>query len=643
MKEFKTESHSEELEFIFDKDSKNIEEEINRKSAILKDLKAYYRYFKKRVSPSFAKKLPKNFTNILYLTPDCPPYTKTSLRLDSPLEYIDKMRRQYPENDIRLMIPIIGENAKSVGKAIIRFSFFVQNRVVEAVVYKYPKNHENIQVYGIYSKSFSCCKDVAEIAKLHYLSPFLKAVRIAVKKLGVDNFVPDIIHSENIPFFLGEEFDRGFSRNIKVLQAIKDFTQIDMAKSEAFWAAINLADKATMRKICGDKIIKKLVANLFNLHNAKRFTQMNECLKFVYKNYYKFRKYIDKGEDIEENVIFNKLNARILKLFPQMNFGDELHYNPYLHTLKRTNYWIVTSETYYNSVLGDPNISGKIYPQIIKTKEKSGFVSYGLYTENYGLNAPRELYYPFNVENFREYRAKNKLAILKEFSSNRIKTNFIDPTLFEDEEVSIIGSLDSFYDSPLLFAYAGSDIFANGIDVMFNTILKLFELHKSIQVIICIKDGLKVGFIKSWIEFLQKNKYIQGKWVFVDGKINLSKFYASSDMALIPRRANLSSPEHYVAMRYGCVPIASRSGILNDTIFDIFDDMTNGCGLKTKKSLLTQEDNNELFLTPVMKALTIYQHNPSSWNLLVKNCLLKDCSWSFDMLAKYNSIYRNLL
>ncbi len=643
MSEFKTESHSEELEFIFNQDVKTFENEMNRNSAILRDLKAYYRLLKRKVSASFAKKLPQNFTNILYLTLDCPTYTKNSSRLDSPFEYIDLMRRQYPENDIRILIPIINESQKPEGRALVKFSFFVQNRMAEAVVYKFPKNNENIQVYGILSSAFSNCKNVSEISRFHYLVPFMKAVQTAVKKLRIDNFMPNIIHAENIPFFLGSELEKCSLGNIKVLQSIKDFTQIDIAKTEAFWAAINIADKSAMQKICNDKVIKKLVASLFKLHNAKRFAQMNVCLRFIYKNYYKFRKFIDKGEDIEENVIFSKLNDRILQIFPQMRYGEDSYFNPYMHTLKCADYWTVMSETYYNEVFNNPQLSGNMYPQIVKTKEKSNYLSYGLNTDKYGLKAPRETYYPFNSENFRDYRSKNKTAILKEFSAERIKTNFVDPTLFDDEEVTIIGSLDSFYDSPLLFAHTTPEIFANGVDILFNTVLKLFELHKSFQVIICIKDGLKVGFIKSWIEFLQKNKYIQGKWVFIDGKINLSKFYASSDMTLIPRRSNLNTSEHFLAMHYGCVPVVSRNGILNDTISDIFDDITNGCGLKTKKSLLAEEDANELFLAPVTKALHIIQHNPSSWNLLVKNCLLKDCDWSFEILEKYNQIYKELL
>ena len=122
------------------------------------------------------------------------------------------------------------------------------------------------------------------------------------------------------------KFETRLPSRIKVLQIIKDFTQIDIAKAEAFWAVINLADKKAMKKICRDDVIKKCVARLFNLHNTKRFYQMKDCLKFIYKNYYKFRKYIDKGEDIDENIIFNRLNARIMQIFPQISYGETLYF-----------------------------------------------------------------------------------------------------------------------------------------------------------------------------------------------------------------------------------------------------------------------------------------------------------------------------
>ena len=320
-----------------------------------------------------------------------------------------------------------------------------------------------------------------------------------------------------------------------------------------------------------------------------------------------------------------------------MAFEDDIYFNPMMYTLKRADFWAVPSKTYYKEIFENPPLSGRMFKRILKTKDKSSYISFGTEIKS------EKLYQEFNSNNFREMRRKNKAALLRELSIDKIKTNFTDPALFKSPEVKILGNLDTFYDSPLFFANPNTEVFANGVDILFNTILKLFELHKNIQVIICIKNGLKVKFIQSWLNFLSGNRYLNGRWIFIDGEINEGKFLAGSDMILLPRRVNSTSTEHFHAMHYGCVPVASRSGILNDTISDIFDDITNGCGFKTQTTLLCEEDSNEIFLTPVLKAMNIYQNNPSSWNLLVKNCMNYDSGWKFKILEKYNRIYDELI
>ena len=535
---YSTASHGDDLDFIFNQDTDDFDEIVFQENKdIIQELKTYFRLFRKKFFNVVREKMQKNFTNILLIT------------LDNPIEYISEMRNQYPDNDIRVLVPIINVNEETrvskkltleidgkfqvLEKTSISFEFFLQNRIQTATVYKFPKNKSNVTVYGVYSPIFSRVKQVSDLSRLQYLAPFLKSARITVKKMGKENFSPDIVHCENIPYYLGGEFETKLPTRVKILQIIKDFTQIDIAKSEAFWAAINLADKNAMRKICRDQIIKKCVAKLFNLHNTKRFYQMKDCLNFIYKNYYKFRKYIDKGEDIDENIIFNRLNARIMQIFPNIAHGEELYFNPMMYTLKKCDFWATTSKTYYKEIYENPKLSGKMFKQIEKSKEKSSYVSFGCDMTKYPRENTRMIYECFNTENFRDIRVKNKTAILKEFSLDRIKTNFVDPTLFKGEGVKIYGSLDSFYESPLLFANPSPEIFANGVDILFNTILKLFELHKNIQVIICIKDGMKINFVKTWIDFLSQNKYWNGRWVFIDGEVNLPKFFASSDMVLI--------------------------------------------------------------------------------------------------------------
>lgn len=610
METFATAAHTKELDTIYEQTPNEIEDIVYDNADLMFDFKSKLRLARKIISALIRKNFKKEFKEILYVTLTPP-----------PLDYILALKKQYPDKEIKVLMPI--DNID--GQEKIRFEYYLQNRMNTASVYILPKKRDNIEIWGIYSDAFSGC----DRTRLQYLAPFIKAARICAKKLK-----PDIIHSDNVPFFLGAEFENKFP--IKVFQTINDFSQIEMHKTETFWAVINLVDKQGMKKLCRDKIIKKCIASLFNLHNTKRFYQMRECLEFIYQNYFKFRKYIDKCEDIDENILFNRMNARVLRLFPQIAYEDEMFYNSMFFTLKKADCWAVISKTYYQDIYKRPELSGKIFKRIEKTKSKSSYVSFGCEIQD------EKLYQSFTSENFRELRGRNKKYLLREFSAERIRTKFVDINLFKNENYTIHGYLDSFYEAPLIFCTFTPDIFNQGVDIAFSTILKLFETNKNLQIIINIPDGLKSNYIKSWVEFVEKNSGLNGRWLFIDGEINQAQFLASSDMVFLPQRSNVVTKEHYTAMKYGCIPIASRSGIYNDTIADIFDDITYGCGFKTKTSLFTNDDVNEIYLTTVIKALNLYTKNPASWNLLIKNAMIYDSGWTFRIIEKYNQIYERL-
>ena len=610
---FETETHSKDFELNYEPHKEINEADVH--NSLVYDLKALIRLLRKNLLHIIKPKKKNEFKCVLYVTLNEP-----------PIDYILAFRNQYPDKVIKVITAV--DDIKGLENTGMSFEYYLQNRMNTAKLYKFPKNRNNIEIYGLYSPAFSGC----DRTRLQYLAPFVKALRICAKELK-----PDIIHSDNIPFFLGAEFESKISYPAGVFQLIRDFGEIEANKTEAFWTAINLADKRGMKKICRDKIIKKCIASLFNLHNTKRFYQMRECLEFIYANYFKFRKYIDKCEDIDENILFNRMNARAVQLFPQLSYEGEMFCNSMYNSLKKSDFWAVISKTYYNEILDSSELSGKIYNRIIKTKNKSSYVSYGCNIE------PETLYQPFNTENFRELRKKNKKYLLKELSKERIKTRFLDINLFEDENYAIYGYLDSFYEAPLIFIRGNNNILADGIYIAFNTIFKLFELHKNIQVIINFPDGLKNDYIKTRVNFLEKNYSLNGRWVFIDGRINLARFYAAADMAFYPVRSNTTSTEHYTCMKYGCIPIASRVGIYNDTIADIFDDITYGCGFKTKTKLTIEEDANMIYFETVSKALNLYVNNPASWNLLIKNSMNYDSGWRFDIIERYNKIYEQIL
>lgn len=611
MENFETATHTKELDLMFERPSKEAVQRVENVD-MFRDFKTQFRFLRKNLSFLLKKRLKKDFKQVLIITVKEP-----------PIDYILAFRKQYPDKDIKVLVPV--NNLENLEKTNISFDFFLQNKNNEARLYKFPRNAENVEIFGLYSSAFFTLED-NDFSQLQFLAPFMKAVRICVKKLK-----PHIIHADKIPFFVGAEFENKLPYPIRVFQVVDDFYTEENEQIEPFWAAINLVNQQGMKKLCRDKIIQKCIASLFNLHSTKNFKQMRECLDFIYQNYVKFRENINREEELNENILFKRMNSRILKLFPELRFENFSYYDKMYFTLKKTDFWAVISESYYKEIF--VNSCMDLKTRINQTKSKSGFVNLGI------GEIKTKLYQPFDVGNFRELRQKNKTYLLKEFSAQRVKTKFVDISLLKLEDSEIRGYLDSFYEAPLIFAKFDNDIFKNGIDVALNSILKLFELRKNIQVIINIPNGLSNNFIKSWVEFLENNFDFNGRWLFIDGKINIEQFYAASDINLLPRRINSSDIEYLSGMKLGCIPVASRVGILNDTVADIFEDMVFGCGFKTKKSLLNDDNVEENYLAILNKALNLYTNNPASWNLLIKNAMNYDAYWSFEIIEKYNELY----
>ena len=143
---YSTETHTNELDSIFSQNSEDFDEVIFKENKDLyQEFKTYVRFLRKKFSSAVKEKLQKNFTNILYITLDCPPFTPNSYREDSAIEYIPGIQKQYPDNDIRVLIPIINvednfntskklsveieEKTRVLEKTSITFNFFLQNRI----------------------------------------------------------------------------------------------------------------------------------------------------------------------------------------------------------------------------------------------------------------------------------------------------------------------------------------------------------------------------------------------------------------------------------------------------------------------------------------------------------------------------------
>ncbi len=97
------------------------------------------------------------------------------------------------------------------------------------------------------------------------------------------------------------------------------------------------------------------------------------------------------------------------------------------------------------------------------------------------------------------------------------------------------------------------------------------------------------------------------------------RVYAGADALLIPSRYEPCGLAQMIAMRYGCVPVARRTGGLADTVTDAGE--PGGTGL------MFDEFNPWALWDALDRALKVYAQ-PEKWAHLQKNGMGRDFSWS---------------
>lgn len=111
--------------------------------------------------------------------------------------------------------------------------------------------------------------------------------------------------------------------------------------------------------------------------------------------------------------------------------------------------------------------------------------------------------------------------------------------------------------------------------------------------------------------------------------------YAASDMFIIPSIFEPCGLTQLIAMRYGSVPIARKTGGLNDSVFDVDDD-----------TIPLQFRNGYAFLTPneqgvngaLQRAINHYKNNRDSWQQLIERVMTIDFSWE-SSASQYEELY----
>jgi len=112
--------------------------------------------------------------------------------------------------------------------------------------------------------------------------------------------------------------------------------------------------------------------------------------------------------------------------------------------------------------------------------------------------------------------------------------------------------------------------------------------------------------------------------------------FAGSDAYLMPSQYEPCGLGQIYSMRYGTPPIAHFTGGLEDTVFDIDEDPTNGTGF-----VFRSFDHPSLTKT-IRRAMRYRLAMPGLWNKIQTNGMTHDWSWSA-RAKEYEAIYESVL
>lgn len=162
----------------------------------------------------------------------------------------------------------------------------------------------------------------------------------------------------------------------------------------------------------------------------------------------------------------------------------------------------------------------------------------------------------------------------------------------------VIQSIDEFVSSGVKLAILGK-----GEDMYHKILLKIARKYKGAV-------SVTIGFKES----------------------RAHQMYAGSDFFLMPSQYEPCGLGQLIAMRYGCVPIARKTGGLSDTIHDHEPLTSRGTGF------LFSDYTPHAMQDAVKRALCVYTDSDKR-DTMIKNCMTMDFSW-MNSAKKYIELYK---
>jgi starch synthase len=258
------------------------------------------------------------------------------------------------------------------------------------------------------------------------------------------------------------------------------------------------------------------------------------------------------------------------------------------------------SPSYLNEVNYSDNGLESLFQQV---RHKSKGILNGIDVEVWDPEKDTMLEVNYSVDTVNTEKQKNKEQLCARFNLNPAKPLF-----------SFIGRL---------YPEKGADLLPNVVKSALTT------LNEEINILI-----LGYGDLEIENQLTQLLSDYKGNYNFYIGYNEelAHKTYASSDYILIPSRVEPCGLNQMYALRYGTIPVVSRTGGLKDTIIDFED---NGNGIC--HDLATVEN----VCTAIERAVNLYK-NKEQFTLIRIKGMSTNHSWD-NVAQEYLNIYEQII
>lgn len=269
---------------------------------------------------------------------------------------------------------------------------------------------------------------------------------------------------------------------------------------------------------------------------------------------------------------------------------------------------------------------GIVYSDLITTLSKT--YAEEILTRDYGnglngvLNTRKdELFGIINGIDYKDYNPKTDKRIFKNYSEKNFsnkkenKYNLQEKLGLPQKDVPIIAFI-----APLLEE--------KGVELLLECMDEICD--KDVQVIII---GVGNAVYEYSLKFAM-SKYMYQVYTLIGEDKELERqVFSASDIFLAPYRIEPCGVNELVALRYGAILVAKKTGCLNEIIINADED--KGCGYKFDK--FTSKD----MLVALDKALECYK-DKEKWEQLVNRTLKLNFSWK-KTATNYKKVYEKAI